>query len=141
VKRVLLIVVALALLAAPAFAAGKSARPAAPAHRAGSALNGDRTAERLAKMLGERYGVQVLSAHRVEAGGKPAYSMVVMKAGGNFNDAFAVHTLVVDAKTGDLVPQFQNTESGYQLSTPPDRSPRDDALGTTIRRESFMNLR
>jgi hypothetical protein len=93
--------------------------------------------QRLMQQVAGTYGVQVLRAERQELDGKPVYRMVVMNPGGDFNEAYAVHTLVVDAKTGELVSQFQNETSGYALSAAADRTPRDDAVGPTIRRESF----
>ena len=101
----------------------------------------DPAAQPLAKQLAQRYGVTVLGARREELAGKPVYRMVVMQPGGNFDDAFAVHTLAIDVATGALVPQFRNETSGYLLSSPPDRTPRDNGVATTIRRESFAQRR
>ena len=94
-------------------------------------------ADGLAKTLGQRFGVDVLRVEPGESDGRPIYRMVVMNLGGDFNSAFAVHTLVVDAETGALVPQFRHEPSGYQLAAQPDRTPRDNGVATTIRRESF----
>ncbi len=99
----------------------------------------DETAQRLAKALADRFGVRVLRSEREELDGKPVYRMTVMRPGGDFDDAFAVETLIVDAASGALVPQFRNDVSGYALSSPADRTPRDDAIATTIRRESFRS--
>jgi len=129
VRRALVAIAAVILLAGPAMAA-QAAKSAAPFGR-------DRTAQRLASELSSRYGVQVLQAQREQVNGKPVYRMVVMNPGGDFNEAYSVHTLVVDAATGELVSEFQNETSGYQLSAPPDRVPRDGGVGTTIRRETF----
>jgi hypothetical protein len=115
-----------------------AAPPAAtPMPKAAASFGGDRIAQRLAGELSRRYGVQVLSAQRERRDGKPVYRMVVMNPGGDFNSAFAVHTLVVDAATGQLVSQFQNETSGYQLPAPPDRALRDSGTATAIRRETF----
>lgn len=107
----------------------------APHHRAARPL--DPKIEPLAKDLAQRYGVTVLQAQPAQSGGKPVYRLMVMRPGGDFDDAYAVRTLVVDAATGALVPQFRNETSGYLLSAPPDRTPRDNAVATTIRRDSF----
>ena len=127
--RVIVAIVVLFLMVGPAMAA-QSAKPATP-------FNQDRVTQRLANEIGSRYGVEVLRAQRDQFNGKPVYRMVVMNPGGDFDEAYSVHTLVVDAKTGELVSQFQNVTSGYQLSAPPDRTPRDAGLGTTIRQETF----
>jgi hypothetical protein len=97
----------------------------------------DAAGRSLARAVAQRFGVKVLRAQREELDGKTVYRMVVMRPGGNFDDAYAVDTLILDAATGALVPQFRNKVSGYQLSSPPDRTPRDNAVATTIRRESF----
>jgi hypothetical protein len=127
--RSLVAILTLVLLAAPSVAA-QAVKPATP-------FGHDHVAQRLANGLSSRFGVQVLRARREQLDGKPVYRMVVMNPGGDFNEAYAVHTLVVDAKTGELVSQFQNESSGYQLSAPADRTPRDGGVGTTIRRETF----
>jgi hypothetical protein len=97
----------------------------------------DPEAEKLAKALAERFGVRVLKIRKDELDGKPVYRVIVMKPGGNFDDAYAVDALIVDPATGNLVSQFRNEVSGYRLSAPADRIPRDSAVATTIRRESF----
>ena len=94
-------------------------------------------AQGAAKAVAERFGVKVLSARRADENGRAVYDLTVMRAGGDFDDAYGVETLTVDAKTGELLPQFRNETSGYRLSAPPDRTPRDGAVATTIRRESF----
>jgi hypothetical protein len=127
--RSLVAILALVLLA-PTSVAAQAAKPAMP-------FGHDRVAQRLANELSSRFDVQVLRAQREQVDGKPVYRMVVMNPGGDFNEAYAVHTLIVDAKTGALVSQFQNETSGYQLSASPDRTPRANGVGTTIRRETF----
>ena len=92
---------------------------------------------RVALSLKDRYGVQVIRADREQLDGKPVYRIVVMNPGGDFNEAYAVHTLVVDASTGALISQFQHEPAGYVLPSPPDRMPNDDGTGTVIRRETF----
>ncbi|MDE2166752.1 MAG: PepSY domain-containing protein [Alphaproteobacteria bacterium] len=109
----------------------------APAAGSVATFGNDQVAQRLARALAERFHVQVLSTTATRMNGEPVYRVTVMNPGGNFNDAFAVHVLVVDAKTDKLVPLFRNMTSGYQLAAPPDRVPRQDSNGRTIRRETF----
>lgn len=97
----------------------------------------DDVGQRLAKQLADRFGVRVLRAEPVDDNGRTLYRVVVMAPGGNRDNAYAVRTLMVDAETGALVPQFQHEASGYTLAEPADRSPRDDGVATTLRRESF----
>jgi hypothetical protein len=108
-------------LAAPALAA-----PAAPAETL--------SAERAAETVAQRYGVQVLRVTPVEVDGAPAYAVVVMNPGGNFNEAFQVNTLVVDPETGDLVSQFRHRAAGYDLPGAVGRSPPGDDVGSAVRR-------
>lgn len=131
-RRATLLTMAIsALVALPVSANG--AQPRKPA-------GVDRTAQKLTQEIVQRYGVQVLRADREMLDDKPVYRMVVMNPGGDFNEAFAVNTLVVDAASGELVSQFQHAPAGYALASPPDRTPADDGSGATIRRETFSKL-
>ena len=87
--------------------------------------------------IAERFGVKVLRVTPTERGGKQLFDVVVMNPGGNFNEAFKVTTLVVDAESGDLVPQFQADNSGYVLPEAANRQPPADTGGAAIRRETF----
>ncbi|HYL33413.1 MAG TPA: hypothetical protein VEU53_09760 [Stellaceae bacterium] len=116
--------------------AAHAAQPHKPAAPAGI----DRTAQKLTQQIAQLYGVQVLRADRELLDGKPVYRMVVMNPGGDFNEAYAVHTLVVDAASGALISQFEHLSAADDLAAPPDRTPRDDGSGVTIRRETFSKL-
>jgi hypothetical protein len=109
-----------------AIAAPLLAARAAPAET----LSTDKVGEAVA----QRYGVQVLRVTPVEVNGAPAYAVVVMNPGGNFNEAFQVNTLVVDAATGALVSQFRHRAAGYDLPGAPDRTPPGDDVGSAVRR-------
>lgn len=102
---------------------------AAPAR----ALSPDAAGERLA----QRFGVKILRVTPIERAGRDLYAVVVMNPGGNFNEAFKVSTLVVDAETGDLVAQFRPENSGYDLPQAANRQPPADEGGAAIRRETF----
>jgi hypothetical protein len=93
--------------------------------------------EAVAGAVAQRFGVTVLRVLPIERDGKPLYSVVVMNPGGNFNEAFKATILVVDPDTGELVPQFRQENSGYDLPAAPDRQPPADDGGTVIRRETF----
>ncbi len=58
------------------------------------------------------YGVQVLRVSPGMADGRNVFMVTVMNPAGDFNEAFQVNTLVVDAETGRLVPQFRHLPSG-----------------------------
>lgn len=91
------------LLAAALAVAGVIA--AAPA---GAAMSADEVKSRIEK----EYGVQVLKVTPVEREGAVSYAVTVMNRGGDFNTAFMVTTLEVDAESGELVRQFRHLESG-----------------------------
>jgi hypothetical protein len=93
--------------------------------------------EAVASAVAQRFGVTVLRVAPIERDGKPLYSVVVMNPGGNFNEAFKATTLVVDPDSGDLVPQFRQENSGYDLPASADRQPPGDDGGAAIRRETF----
>ena len=93
--------------------------------------------EAVAGAVAQRFGVTVLRVLPIERDGKPLYSVVVMNPGGNFNEAFKATTLVIDPDSGELVPQFRQENSGYDLPAAPDRQPPAGDVGTAIRRETF----
>jgi hypothetical protein len=98
-----------------------------------AALSPDAVAVALAK----RFDVKILRVTPIERDGKSRYAVFVMNPGGNFNDAFKVTMLVVDAETGDLVEQFQRENSAYDLPEAASRPPPGDDGGAAIRRETF----
>ncbi len=118
----------LAFIAMTATLAG-AALGAAPAR----ALSPDAVALGLA----QRFAVKILRVTPIERDGKNLYAVVVMNPGGNFNEAFRVSTLVVDAATGDLVAQFRQENSGTDLPEAANRQPPADDSGAAIRRETF----
>lgn len=69
----------------------------------------------VARALEQTYPVRVLAKYTKAAqfDGKPVYEVKVMNAGGDFNAAFMITTLVVDADTGKLLSVFRHRESGY----------------------------
>ncbi len=74
------------------------------------------TAEDAGRKLAEAYGVEVLKTRPVtlEDGG-PGFAVTAMHPRSAGSGAFQVGTVVVDARTGALVPQFQHRSNGYQL--------------------------
>lgn len=85
--------------------------------------------------LEDAYGVQVLRITADEQDGVPVFVVRVMNPGGNFNEAFMVSVLVVDRRTGDLVPQFRHEPSGVRDATGVRRDTTEDS-GPILRRES-----
>ncbi len=91
------------------------------------------TGAEVTEHIEQLYPVKVLRVTVTEINGKGAFAVTVMNQGGNFNSAFQVTTLVVDAETGALLSVFGHRASGYRLgaghSNNDDRQPADAARG------------
>lgn len=96
------------------------------------------TADKVSAEIAERYHVTVLRVTPKKVDDRAAFDVVVMNPGGDDNGAFQVSTLVVDAATGALLPQFAHRPAGYALPQPSDRSPPANDSGPAIR---FMTER
>lgn len=83
------------------------------------------------------FGVEVLRVSPGTADGRAVFMVTVMNPPGDFNEAFQVNTLVVDAETGRLVPQFRHNPSGHTFSgslwNTPNRRHPDASRGSTWR--------
>jgi hypothetical protein len=101
------------------------------------AAQGQKTAEQVSAEIAQRYKTQVLRVTPISNDGKPAFAVRVLSPGGDYDDAFRVVTLVVDAGTGELIPQFRHRTSGYDASGALLRLPVADGSGDAIRRETF----
>lgn len=73
------------------------------------------SAEQAGQAVAEAFDVEVLKVRVDTHAEARVYLVTVMTPGGNFNGAFQVATLMVDARTGRLVSQFRHLPSGYQL--------------------------
>ncbi len=58
--------------------------------------------------LESQYPVKVLKITEDTENDKPVYRVTMMFEGGNFNSAFQVNTIVVDAETGKPLIQYEN---------------------------------
>ena len=96
------------------------------------------TAEAAAQRVAETYGVEALRVREMRAeDGRLAYAVTVMAPGGDANDAFRVTTLLVDAETGELIPQFRHTPTGHEFSGAPSNVPPTELDGPALRRRSI----
>lgn len=87
------------------------------------------TAEAVGGRISAEFGVQILKTEEtVTEDGRRAYRMTVMQDGGNSNSAFAVTTIVADAQTGELIPQFRHHRSGYSIPDAPSYAPDAENL-------------
>ena len=71
----------------------------------------------------QKYDAKVLKMFIGKDLGRPVYFVKVMFKGGNYNTAYQVNTLVIDAKTGKRLSQFRHGASGRQLSGTIDNRP------------------
>ncbi len=88
------------------------------------------------KAVEQAYEVQVI---RIEAGSKDGsqfFTVRVINLAGDFNAAFMVSEFVIDRRTGKLIAQFRQGQSGAELSGPERRDVRGDT-GPVLRRESM----
>jgi hypothetical protein len=101
------------LLATTELAVTRRARHAAAARVALSALllglplaalaQAPLSPQQIEDQIGRELGVQVLAVTPVEADGGARYAVKVMNPPGNYNGAFLVSTLLVDAVSGEVV--------------------------------------
>ena len=79
---------------------------------AGAAMSADE----VAAVIAEAYGVTVLRVVAMEEDGRSVFRVTIMNPGGDFDEAFQVNTLLVDAETGKLVSAVRHRTSGYDAS-------------------------
>lgn len=66
--------------------------------------------------LENEYGIKILRVSRIIVNGRKAFEATVMNPSGNFNGAFQVNRIFVDAATGELIPQVGHGQAGYARS-------------------------
>ncbi len=96
-----------------------------------AALSADQVKAKIAK----EFGVKVLRVRPAKADGRKVFVVTVMNPGGDFNEAFQINTIVVDAGTGKLVPRFRHRASGHDPNEAPSFAPNRQSAGTL--REGF----
>ena len=64
------------------------------------------TKDQVAQKIEKEFKVKVLRVEPMTEDGKPIFAVTVMSAGGDWNHAFQVNTIAVDADTGERVVQF-----------------------------------
>ena len=88
---------------------------ASGASPAGAALSADQ----VKRQVETRYGVTVLRIKPVTEQGRSAYAVTIMNPGGDFNEAFQVNTIVIDAENGQLIIQYRQGPGGLRPAAPP----------------------
>lgn len=94
-----------------------------------SSANAAMTQSQVAAATEKSYDVRVLKIYADKENGKSVFRVKVMYNGGDWNTAFQVNTIVIDAKTGERVAQFKHQSSGRSLpgnyDSMPNRQPPD----------------
>jgi len=94
-----------------------------------SSANAAMTQSQVAAATEKSYDVRVLKIYADKENGKSVFRVKVMYNGGDWNTAFQVNTIVIDAETGERVAQFKHQSSGRSLSgnydSVPNRQPPD----------------
>ncbi len=72
--------------------------------------------DQVAAAIAEAYGVTVLRVVPATDDGRSVFRLTIMNPGGDFDEAFQVNTLLVDADTGKLVSGVRHRASGYEAS-------------------------
>ena len=70
------------------------------------------SADQVKRQVASEFGVRVLKVRPMRDAGVAAFAVVIMNEGGNFNEAWQVNTIVVDAASGKLIRQFRHRASG-----------------------------
>ncbi len=81
------------------------------------------SANQVSAKVTKAFGVKVLRVRPGKVDGRKVFLVTIMNPGGDFNEAFQVNTLVVDAETGNLLPGFRHRASGYDANQAPSYSP------------------
>ena len=94
-----------------------------------SSANAAMTQSQVAAATEKSYDVRVLKIYADKENGKNVFRVKVMYNGGDWNTAFQVNTIVIDAETGERVAQFKHQSSGRSLpgnyDSMPNRQPPD----------------
>ncbi len=81
------------------------------------------TADLAGKWVAKSFGVLVLKFRPSKIDGRQVFLVTVMNPKGDFNEAFQVTTVVVDAATGKLVSGFRHRSSGQDSNQAPSYIP------------------
>ena len=80
------------------------------------AAQGVKSPDEARALVKQRFGVEAVRVVEIETDGRKAFRVVAMSASGDSNGALRTSTLVLDAETGALVPQFRHRTTGYDLA-------------------------
>ncbi len=77
------------------------------------------SANQVKAKVAKAFGVMVVKVRPGNVDGRKVFVVTMMNPGGDFNEAFQVSTIVVDAETGKLVPGFRHRASGLDANQAP----------------------
>lgn len=76
------------------------------------------TKDQVAAKIEKEFKVKVLRVEPMTEDGKPVFAVTVMGSGGDWNHAFQVNTIAVDAATGQPVVQFGQFDGRLRKPAP-----------------------
>lgn len=97
----------------------------------GGSAHAQMTRQQIIGKIERDYGVEVLKVGPAKDMGPNVLAVTVMSPSGDFNEAFQVNTLAVDAKSGELVLVGAQTAQGYRHSAPPVTQRTSPLMGET----------
>ena len=77
------------------------------------------SADQVRRQVETRYGVKVLRIKPMTEQGRSAFAVTIMNPGGDFNEAFQVNTIVIDAETGRPIVQYRQGPGGLEPAAAP----------------------
>ena len=77
------------------------------------------SADQVRRQVETRYNVKVLRIKPMTEQGRSAFAVTVMNPGGDFNEAFQVNTIVIDAETGRPIVQYRQGPGGLEPAAAP----------------------
>ena len=77
------------------------------------------SADQVKRQVEARYGVKVLRIKPMTEQGRSAFAVTIMNPGGDFNEAFQVNTIVIDAESGRPIVQYRQGPGGLEPAAAP----------------------
>ncbi len=97
----------------------------------GATPAGALSADQVKRQVETRYGVKVLRIKPMTEQGRSAFAVTIMNPGGDFNEAFQVNTIVIDAETGRPIIQYRQGPGGLRPAAPPVSSRTSPSTAST----------
>ncbi len=88
------------------------------------------TADEVRERVSTEFGVRVLKVQPSRLDGREVFLVTVMNPGGDFNEAFQITIIAIDAATGKTVPAFRHLASGRRANQAPSHTPNRQSADT-----------